>query len=325
MASIQFGTYTSKQDKEEESIGVCVIEPNPTTSKGTKSYYIFRFEDFIKRHSQCIHIPPQYYCGICKSQMEIQANVNIINNKSYTLIIVQNFLKLYYRALCKLYFYLSSIHIVAEQISTARELWIGLEKELVAQQNSISKTRYGIPDLTTSYGYKYCVAFGTLLRPKLSKEGQSWIDKTLSNLQDYMDKGLVNKSWIPEKHKRFNLKYNLNDKAMRSKFYSNLEINTNKFKEFAFATHPDAYLNAGLNKLPLTDLIRIVITPDFAEWKDLDTVEQAWIVLKSMIEDTAGVEVGKYLDKLDNEVLFVGEKAVNTIDWLIKTSKRWFP
>lgn len=327
MTSIQFGTYTPKEDgaRENTIIGICVIEPSPAITKGTENYYLFRFEDFMKRHSKCTHMPPQYYCGICKTEREVENSTRIINNKNYRLIIIHNFLELYHKSLCKLYFYLSSIHIVAEQISTIRELWIGLEKELVTRQNSIPKTRYGIPDLTTSYGYKYCVAFGCLLRSRLSEKGQGWIDKTLFNLQDYMDKGLVNKSWIPEKHKRFNRKYKLNDKTMRYNFYSKLEINADKFKEFAFATHPDAYINAGLSKLPLTDLIRIVITPDFAEWKDLDTIEQAWIVLKNMIEDIVSVEIGEYLDKLDKTVLNIGKTAVDTIDWLIKTSKKWFP
>jgi long-subunit acyl-CoA synthetase (AMP-forming) len=57
------------------------------------------------------------------------------------------------------------------------------------------------------------------------------------------------------------------------------------FRKFAFATHPDAYIKAGITNLPLTDLILITSTPDLAEWWEEDTRVQAIIVAKKMAEE----------------------------------------
>jgi|SRR5690242_1189453 len=110
-----------------------------------------------------------------------------------------------------------------------------------------------------NYGYKYCVRFGTELHPKLSAQGQQWLTNARQLLQVYMERGLMR------------------NMAM--------ELDSNKFKNFAFKTHPDAYWNAGLANVPLYwDKFLILGTPDFAEWKDGDTWSQAgdvgWSQLK---------------------------------------------
>ncbi len=68
-------------------------------------------------------------------------------------------------------------------------------------------TNRNMPDVSTSYGYKYCVAFGQLLKGKLSPQGNAWIDKTLLNLQTYMEKGVVDNSWKPQIGDDFIKKY----------------------------------------------------------------------------------------------------------------------
>lgn len=44
-----------------------------------------------------------------------------------------------------------------------------------------------------------------------------------------------------------------------------LEINNEIFRSFAYATHPAAYIDAGLKYLPLNDLIELGISPDFKD------------------------------------------------------------
>jgi len=117
-----------------------------------------------------------------------------------------------------------------------------------------------------NYGYKYCVRFGTELHPKLSAKGQLWLANARRLLQEYMEEGL----------KR--------DMA--------LELDSNKFKEFAFNTHPDAYWDAELANVPwFWDKFQILGTPDLAEWKDGDTWFQAgnvgWLELKHMGKSAA--------------------------------------
>lgn len=54
-----------------------------------------------------------------------------------------------------------------------------------------------------------------------------------------------------------------------------LETSPSLFKTFAFKTHVPAYLDAGLADLPLDDLLKIGGQPDFEEWLDRDTWQQA--------------------------------------------------
>jgi len=100
-----------------------------------------------------------------------------------------------------------------------------------------------------NYGYKYCVRFGTELHPKLSAQGQLWLANARRLLQVYMEQGLARNMAI--------------------------ELDSERFKKFAFDTHPDAYWNAGLGNVPLSDKWKIVWTPDGAEWKEWGTWKQA--------------------------------------------------
>ena len=135
----------------------------------------------------------------------------------------------------------------------------------------------------------------------MSNEGKLWVDRTLINLQLYMEQGLIDKSWISQKSKRFNSKYNL--ERQRALFYDYIELDNVRFKEFAFATHPDAYLAGGLSvllwKWKLKDLILIMLTPDFIEWTDSSTREQAMITIKGLLKEQKDFLV-KYIDSLFN-------------------------
>lgn len=138
------------------------------------------------------------------------------------------------------------------------------------------------PDYYVSYGYYYCSRYGSLLRPRLSKHGQKWLDDARKNLQKNMEFGLKQNMdgitiLIPCK------RYPNRSVQMSAPQYK-LEFNNGLFKTFAFKTHVPAYLDAGLADLPITDLMQIGAEPNIEEWLDKDTWEQA---LES------GAEVGK--------------------------------
>jgi hypothetical protein len=114
------------------------------------------------------------------------------------------------------------------------------------------------PDYYLEYGLKYCLRFTEKTYPNLSLKGQAWLEKARCNLQRMMEQGLQNN---PE-----------------------LELDSKQFREFAFDTHPKAYLDAGLADLSLSDWYEIAKTPDIKEWGRWETWEQGaetgWGVLK---------------------------------------------
>ena len=56
--------------------------------------------------------------------------------------------------------------------------------------------------------------------------------------------------------------------------YAELERNGEAFREFAYATHPDAYVNSGLHQVPFGDRIAIGMTPDFSDLANYAGVAQ---------------------------------------------------
>ena len=65
-------------------------------------------------------------------------------------------------------------------------------------------------------------------------------------------------------------------------FYTNIELNNKRFREFAFATHPEAYMPKVMSKFTYGDLSIIGMTPDFKEWDDNATWAQALITFGNM-------------------------------------------
>ncbi|OQW92191.1 MAG: hypothetical protein BWK78_02395 [Thiotrichaceae bacterium IS1] len=112
------------------------------------------------------------------------------------------------------------------------------------------------PDYYLGYGKKYCEKFTHETYPKLSKEGQQWLNKARCNLQTSMEEGLQE--------------------------HPELEKNAKAFRKFAFDSHPKAYLDAGLADLGVGDLVNIGLTPDLSEWMSSETWKQAWEVIKGI-------------------------------------------
>lgn len=100
-----------------------------------------------------------------------------------------------------------------------------------------------IPDYYLDYGEKYATRFSNELYPKLSRKGQEWLVRA-----------------------RLNLQVMIEDKCKQnSRKFAELEERPSAFRSFAFETHPKAYMDAGLSKLSLIDLIKIGLTPDLKD------------------------------------------------------------
>ncbi|MBI2570094.1 MAG: hypothetical protein HYV63_24090 [Candidatus Schekmanbacteria bacterium] len=108
------------------------------------------------------------------------------------------------------------------------------------------------PDYYLGYGDKYARRFLEQTRPQLSPRGQRWLDQTFRLLQTRME----------ELRRR--------DPAA----FDRLERDPDAFRQFAYQTHPDAYLQAGLSLLPVEDLKAIALTPDLEDLATRDGIEQ---------------------------------------------------
>lgn len=73
------------------------------------------------------------------------------------------------------------------------------------------------------------------------------------------------------------------------------------FKNFAFKTHPMAYLDGGLGDLPISDLMKVAAQPNIQEWGDMRTWDQAVDSGKVVLPNKANFymeAVGKALSRL---------------------------
>lgn len=125
--------------------------------------------------------------------------------------------------------------------------------------------KHQVPEYYLGYGYKYISRFTNELYPKLSMAGKKWLIDARRLLQEYMENGFkdnVSSTAIVTKCMSYpDLTVTTTADATES-----LELVNSKFTEFAFNTHPAAYVDGGLGKLTLLDLIKISTTPD---WGDL--------------------------------------------------------
>ncbi|TQF68267.1 hypothetical protein FK531_14260 [Rhodococcus spelaei] len=113
------------------------------------------------------------------------------------------------------------------------------------------------PDYYLGYGDYYVRNFHTVVRPELSPAGQAWVDKTLVLLQRYME-----------------------DRRDANPFaFADLEHNGEDFRAFAYGTHSQAYINAGVCDLPINDLRIILFTPRLFDLLTLGGVEEMTDVL----------------------------------------------
>jgi hypothetical protein len=116
------------------------------------------------------------------------------------------------------------------------------------------------PDYYLSYGDKYCQKFSQLGPKDLTPQGLKWRDATLKNLQNAIEKKRMED---PEG-------------------FAKLERDPAAFKKFCYDSHPDAYIQGGLFKLPAQDLLKIGSTPELRDLLGKDGIRQTVEVLKQM-------------------------------------------
>lgn len=259
-------TSSGEEKTTKVQVNICKKKsPTPFSPvPGTTNYYRNRYLDFLERHTFCDHIPPDYYMG----------PMFILDTKER---------RDYYEK-----------YAVTSQL---REYGVS-HKELFPITKRGKEVK---PFLGDSYGFKYCAYFSLLEKGKLRNIVRDWIIKVRSNLQNLMEQGLIQKDYeakydtslIAELLGLQN-KYNNNfeptniekqqkgdyeeaKKAKMEEFYTNIELRNERFREFAFATHPEAYMPDKMSEFTFGDLSIIGMTPDFKEWKDEATLRQAFI------------------------------------------------
>ena len=112
-----------------------------------------------------------------------------------------------------------------------------------------------------AYGDKYAWRFTQVLRPTMSAAGQQWIDATCHRLQVLLER----------------------QRAADPQRFVELEEDTRAFQCFAYGTHAQAYVECGIAKLPLSDLVRIARTPDLGDLLTQAGLEQILRVLAHVI------------------------------------------
>jgi hypothetical protein len=134
------------------------------------------------------------------------------------------------------------------------------------------------PDYYLGYGKKYATRFLEQTNAKLSTEGQAWLLRTRENLQQAIEQ----------------------KRAMDPVAFDQLEQDNNAFKRFAYDSHPKAYIDAGLLKLPAGDLYNVSMTPDVGDLLSKDGVKQVIDVMKQTglkdiwnVTTATGAQVGR--------------------------------
>lgn len=301
-------TELGEEKTTDLMVNVCNKEPNTIAICETGkecNYYVNRFKDFMERHKNCNHEPPEYYFGRLRKLGELTP-------RQKALIAIGT----------------GSPNRLAPIGTT--EVMQNIEKaereQIKKDQKSPYKYKRGkiekIPSPQESYGYKYCKAFTELLEDrgawKLSNDGKKWLRKTRRRLQEYLEVGVYDKYYVSQLNHDYNLRNGLVNAKGRpqqetiKRFYTDIELRNNKFNEFAFATHPDAYNPKDMSNLPINDLILIGFTPELKEFLKKETWEQVSIVWDNIdmrkISDTTwrqikdnvremGQKVGERLEK----------------------------
>lgn len=107
------------------------------------------------------------------------------------------------------------------------------------------------PKYYTDYGLKYFDRFHEN-KADMTPAGQGFVNRT----------GLALQVGIEEA------------RAADPQAFAQMERNSDDFSSFAYGTHPDAYINSGLNQIPLQDRLAVAGTPDLGDLLTLDGVAQ---------------------------------------------------
>jgi len=139
-------------------------------------------------------------------------------------------------------------------------------------RTDLANVNQSAPEYYMGYGDKYINRFTNELAPTLSSQGKQWVADARLGLQTEMENGL--------------------------KTSPKLELNNAKHLAFAFDTHVPAYTNAGVLKLPVSDLIKIGFTPDRKDFFSINGQKQFWIMGGKYI-GLQLYEIGKFRESMD--------------------------
>ncbi len=117
------------------------------------------------------------------------------------------------------------------------------------------------PSYYLAYGDRYARRFTEETRPLLSPAGRRWLDRTRRRLQEAIEAR----------------------RASDPAGFAALEVDAERFADFAYATHPAAYLEAGLAGLPARDLVLIATTPDVQDLLTSRGLAQVGAVLHGLL------------------------------------------
>lgn len=118
-----------------------------------------------------------------------------------------------------------------------------------------------VPPYYLEYGDRYARRFTEETRPLLSPAGQRWLDRTRRLLQEAIEAR----------------------RARDPAGFAALEADGPGFLDFAYATHPAAYFDAGLAGLPVRDLLLIGTTPDVQDLLTARGLSQIRTVLHGLL------------------------------------------
>lgn len=157
------------------------------------------------------------------------------------------------------------------------------------------------PTYYRAYGYYYCSRFGAYLLPSMTSDlARNWLRDARLYLQKYMDIGLGQNN----KGTEIFLQSKLNEKANQKMSFKkqSVELDDKTFKTYAFSSHVPAYIDGGIQDVPLEDLLRIICEPNIQEWMDIETIQQAiqvaeivYPVITSMVKVSSPAASGAYI------------------------------
>ena len=122
-----------------------------------------------------------------------------------------------------------------------------------------------LPTYYAKFANKYVKKLTLEVGPTLSPAGQIWQAKTRKALQVAIE----------------------NKRAADPAAFDRLECDDKAFTKFAFGTHTEAYLSSGLDKLPLSDLIKIAEGPSLKDMLSPEGVRQVYQIGKGVAEGKA--------------------------------------
>lgn len=142
--------------------------------------------------------------------------------------------------------------------------------DFLARHSGCSHT---VPDYYLTYGDKYIKKFTIELYPKLSPAGKSWLVNARKKLQEYMEKGfeqnLTSEKIIIKAKTSTHVSYEVKLPSKEC-----LELDNERFRAFAFGTHPPAYTDGGFHNMTTMDKAYLMDTIDGKDFWSLETVKQ---------------------------------------------------